>query len=133
MVRSKHFFPMAALLSLLLVVGCVQSAKQKKLELGATPLGDQEFQALFSKPLSGSFVSPRGTTLVQYMPDGTQKMQYSKGSDTGEWRIANGEQCSKWKNLRKGKEKCTTWFEIGMGKYEVYNPDGSKNGIITFK
>lgn len=131
--KSKHFLAVLMIFSLVLLVGCVQSAKQKKLDMGVTQLGDQELQALFSKPLSGSFMGSKGTSTVQYMPDGTQTIQYSKGTDKGKWRIANGEQCSKWTKIRSGSEKCATWFEIGPGKYEVYNPDGSKNGTMTFK
>lgn len=101
--------------------------------MGLNPLGDKELQALFSKPVSGSYAGQKGTVTVNYMPDGTQKIQYSKGTDVGKWRIANGEQCSKWTKIRKGAEKCTTWFEITPGTYEVYTRDGSKDGVMTFK
>lgn len=119
------------LFTLVVVSGCV-TAKQKKLDMGASSLSHQELQSLFSKPISGNWVSSSGKTAsVQYMPDGVQKISSTRTTDEGTWRIADGTQCSKWKKIRKGAERCTTWFEIAPKKYEVYSTDGALAGEIT--
>lgn len=114
------------------VNGCV-TAKQKKLDAGINPMTDEELKTLFSKPLSASYYSTkRGiTSKVTYQPDGSQTIENSKISDKGTYTIINGEQCSKWDTIRKGAEKCTTWFDIGNNKYEIYEANGAKTGTIT--
>ncbi len=99
------------------------------------PMSDQELKTLFSKPIEASYYSNKRdmTVSLQYFPDGTQKIQTPKINDEGTYRIANGEQCSQWKTIRQGVEKCATWFRIGDKKYEVYEKNGAKNGTLTVK
>lgn len=133
---SKYLQSILLLIPILFLVGGCVTAKQKKLDAGIKPLNDQGFQALFSKPFEATFISSKNgrTSNLQYFPDGTQKLSNTKITDEGTWRIVNGDQCSKWKTIRKGVEKCGTWFEIADGKYEIYlSPEGSKHGVLTVK
>jgi len=120
--------------SILLFGGCV-SAKQKLLDAGMKPMDNQELTSLFSKPFEANYVSSKNgtTSLVQYFPDGAQKINNPRITDEGTWKIENGEQCSKWTKIRKGAERCTVWFKVSSDKYEVYNRGGSKAGVITIK
>lgn len=114
------------------VGGCVTS-KQKALDAGMKPLDEQGLQSLFAAPFNASYSSSQKnlTSVVQYFPDGKQTISNSKISDEGTWRIKNGEQCSKWKVIRKGAEACTTWIKIADDKYEVYGSNGAKSGVLT--
>ncbi len=113
------------------LTGCV-TAEQKLLDSGMKPQTDQELRGLFSKPFVGSFVNSNGNVFtLNFYPDGRQEVNGSQVNDTGTWRIVNGEQCSKWKTIRNGSEKCTRWIKVGEGKYDVFNSDGSKDGVMT--
>ncbi len=119
-------------LSLLFISGCV-TAKQKRLESGLKSLGNTELESLFSKEFKAKFLSYKydTTSYLHYFPDGVQKIETPKFDDKGVYQLVNGEHCSQWEIIRQGAEKCTTWFKIEDNKYEVFNPDGSKNGTVT--
>lgn len=121
-----------ALCSLLILGGCVTTAKQKMLDSGLMPLSDQELQLLLSEPTDVSYSGGKGPASINHFPDGTQKITYQGGADEGTWRIANGEICGKWEKIRKGVEKCSTIFKIDENKYKLFKKNGSSNGVITF-
>lgn len=135
MKRYSQLVSIALVTCLALALGGCVTAKQKKLDLGITPMNDQELKSIFSKPIDASYYSSKrnNTISLQYSPDGSQKLISPQITDEGTYTIKNGEQCSKWQVIRKGAEKCTTWFDIGDNKYETYNRDGSKNGTLTVK
>ena len=135
MKRYSQLVSIAIVTCLALALGGCVTAKQKKLDLGISPMTDQELNSFFSKPIDASYYSSKrnNTIALQYSPDGSQKLISSNFSDEGTYTIINGEQCSKWKVIRNGAEKCTTWFDIGDNKYETFNRDGSKNGTLTVK
>ncbi|MCP3927788.1 MAG: hypothetical protein GY705_01665 [Bacteroidetes bacterium] len=118
---------------LIFLGGCV-SAKQKKLDAGMKPIGDQEIKALFSEPFKASFlIHDTGKTVrFAYYPDGTAKFYGTRIDDEGTWHIENGEICFKWKAKKRG-HGCKTWFKIDDNAYEAYRSDGSKSGILTIK
>ncbi len=124
----------ALIVSLLVLTGCV-TAKQTKLDLGLKPLNNEQLHELFSNTFSGSFVNDKNkmTTQVTYNKDGSQTLSNRKLSDTGNWRIAGDEYCSKWKIVRKGAEECSSWFKIADNQYEVYSTSGSFVGVLTVK
>ena len=59
--------------------------------------------------------------------DGTMNYKFQDGwMDEGTWRVTNDDRsCTKFKKLRKGKERCSRIFRIGDDKYKVLRPDGS--------
>ena len=116
---------------LLLTGGCV-TAKQKMLDAGINPLTDEQLTVLFSKPTDVSYSGNKGNSSIKHSPDGTQQMTYNGGSDEGFWRIANGEICGKWKNIRQGSENCNTMFQVEDNKYKLVNKAGSVLGTLTF-
>lgn len=116
---------------LLLIGGCV-TAKQKMLDAGINPLTDEQLIVLFSQPTDVSYIGNKGNASIKHSPDGTQKINYNGVSDEGFWRIANGEICGKWKNLRQGSENCSTMFQVEDNKYKLVNETGSVLGTLTF-
>jgi hypothetical protein len=138
MKKSPYFIRLTILLLLICVAlflgGCI-TAKQKKLDAGMKPLVDQELKYIFSSPIEGKFVSSKNgmITSLHSSPDGSQTFSNPKLSDNGTWRIADGEQCSRWKKVREGSENCFTWFKIADDTYELYQRNGSKHGVFTIK
>jgi hypothetical protein len=112
--------------------GCV-TPEQKLLDSGMKPLTSQQYQVLFTKPQTATYVNDKGAFTVKYYPDGRQEVSSPMIHDTGTWRISNGKECSKWKTIRHGNEVCDTWFKVSEGKYEVYSSEGSKKGVLTFE
>jgi|SRR6056297_1069304 len=114
--------------------GCV-TAMQKKVDAGMEPLGNAELQILFSKPFEADFVSSENgrTIMVKYFPDGSQMMEYDSKNDDGSWLITDGKHCSKWKSARNGAERCTYWFKMAEGRYEIFNTSGSKIGRVNVR
>lgn len=135
MKRTCQFVSIALFICLVVALGGCVTAMQKKLDLGITPMGNQELKNLFSTHFESSYYSAKrnNTITLQYYPDGTQKLISPTFTDEGTYTIRGGEQCSKWKKIRNGAEKCTTWFDIGDNKYETYDRDGSMNGTLTIK
>lgn len=114
--------------------GCV-TAKQKQLDSGLKPLTTEDFQRLLSHPIEATYFNQKKNVdiMVNYFPNGTQKFNTSNRSDTGTWRIADGEYCSKWKETRNGAESCSTWFKTSEKTYDIYDRDGTKSGVLTIK
>jgi hypothetical protein len=132
----KHVWKPAMLavgLCLLLLAGGCVTAKQKMLDAGINPLTDEQLRVLFSKPTDVSYIGNKGNASIKHSPDGTQMITYSGGSDEGFWRIANGEICGKWKNIRQGSEDCNTMFQVEDNKYKLVSKAGSVLGTLTFK
>ena len=132
--KARPVLSCIIIMSLLFLGGCV-TAKQKLLDSGMTPLAEADFQTLFAVPLKGDYRSIKqgGIVSTEFLPDGTEKMVSSKISDEGTWRIVNGEQCSKWNNLRGGREACFTWFKVADGVYDIFDASGAKAGTLTVK
>lgn len=135
MKHQSQLVSIAMVTCLALALGGCVTAKQKKIDLGINPMSDTELKTFFSKPVDASFHSStrNNTITLKYYPDGSQKLISPRITDEGTYTIKNGEQCSKWKVIRNGAEKCTTWFDIGDNKYETFERNGSKNGTLTVK
>jgi hypothetical protein len=116
---------------ILLTAGCLateQSLRQK----GLVPQTQQELEARFSKPVKARFdtgTGGRGT--VSYTPDGTARVEYQGGVDTGRWQIRDGKICLTWTKIRDGKEACFSSFKTGPKDYAAFNADGSLNSTST--
>ena len=114
--------------------GCV-TAMQKKVDTGMDPLGSAELQTLFSKPFEADFVSSESgrTFMVKYFPDGSQMIEYGGKNDDGSWRITDGKHCSRWESTRNGAERCSYWFKLAEGRYELFNTSESKIGLVNVR
>lgn len=120
-------------LAILYLSGCV-TAKQKMLDDGMKPLAATELQSLFAEKRTAKFKSSKkGTTgIVTYLPDGSQSAVSNGKTYTGTYSIENNKYCSKMDH-RKGKIKCTNWFNVG-DTYQLYNADdGTMDATITFQ
>ncbi len=125
---------------LLLIIGFVFALQscgvyEKKLqESGAKLLSQNELVQMFSSSQTASFVTPKGYTgTLHYFPNGKQTVEYSEGNDEGEYRIENGMLCSKWKEIRNGREKCVKIYKVGDKKYEGVTTDGAQDATLIFK
>jgi hypothetical protein len=75
----------------------------------------------------------RSSGTVVYNADGTQKIDWGRGSDTGRYEIRDGRLCSKWTKARGGAERCSLLFKVGENHYQSFSPDGSKNADLYFQ
>jgi len=125
---------------LLVIIGFIFTLQscgvyEKKLqESGAKLLSQNELVQLFNSPQTARFVTPKGYTgTLRYFPNGKQTVEYSDGNDEGKYRIENGMLCSKWKEIRNGREKCVKIYKVGDKKYEGVTADGSRDATLIFK
>ena len=53
------------------------------------------------------------------------------GRDTGSWKIEGNANCVTWQTLMDGEENCMTVYKVDDGQYNLFNGNGSMNGLIT--
>ncbi len=110
------------------------AANEKKLqESGAKLLNQQDLIEIFSIKRIASVTFKSGDAVIYYFPDGTQRVAWKGGIDEGKYRIENGQFCSKWKRIRKGKEKCYRVYRSGDNEFTWVKLDGSYDVTVTFK
>ncbi len=66
---------------------------------------------------------------IAWAADGSQSVSGNFSgfdSDSGTWRIKGADVCSTWTKIRKGKEQCNPFEDLGGGKYK------SGKSIIQF-
>ena len=83
----------------------------------AAPLtGDELKQLIVGK--SCTWVNGKYSGTSSYMADGSASMTGPSGSESGTWRIKGSQLCDKWKESRKGSEKCFTYTQTSPGTYK---------------
>ncbi len=98
-------------------------------------LDDARLKALFvGKEVNG--LSPDGRKwTVSFDASGSANIKWNgpdgQGSDTGSWRIENNASCVTWQALLAGQENCMTVYQVDEGQYNLFNENGSMNGLIT--
>lgn len=112
------------------------AANEKKLpELAdAELLNQKDLLEFFSEKRVAQSTSPSGKyATVYFFPDGTLRIAGKKGMDEGKYKIENGQFCSKWKKIRKGKEMCFKIYRSEGNKFTWIKPDGSTGPTRVFK
>ncbi len=115
----------------LLAAGC-QSQQQKptaEVPTGPELLSGQQLSVLFQNGLNTKWRTKRANGTTVYRADGSSMMQWAEHRTTGSWRLKDNSVCTRWQGIRNGNERCFQWAEVGSGKYEVYNLDGSWAGV----
>ena len=112
------------LIFLVLLSGCV-TAEQQMLNEGNKPLTNEEYNALFSKPVNMRWTTQsmeQGNVVLS--PDKTATISHSGGIDDGTWAAENDRLCITWLRLGGGGKQCVTFFKIDDNKYRVFEPSG---------
>jgi hypothetical protein len=110
------------LIFLLSFMGCVTHEVSIQ-EKGATLLSQDQLKNLFSETVTINYTMPSKASQT-FFPDGTTTIDI-KGykSDSGTYRLSNGQYCSTWQTIRK-TEKCFKIYKIG-DEYHLVNKAGS--------
>jgi hypothetical protein len=113
------------------VYGCATTEQSLRAK-GVAPQTQKELEERFAKPVKLRFdnnAGGRGT--ATYMPDGTGRVEWPSGSDTGTWRVKDGKICITWTKLRDDKEDCFTSYKTGPKNYVSFDSNGSLNATST--
>jgi len=127
----KILLGVASVILIASVSGCATTEQSLRAK-GLVPQTQKELEERFSKPVKlriDNNVGGRST--VTYMADGTGRVEWQGGGDTGKWRVKDGKICVTWTKLRDGQEGCFTSFKTGPKDYMSFNPDGSLNVMST--
>lgn len=127
----KLFLVAAGSALLATVYGCATTEQSLRAK-GLAPQTQKELEDLFAKPVKLRFENNTGGKgTATYMPDGTGRVEWPGGSDTGRWQVKDGKICMTWTKLRDGKENCVTSYKTGPKEYTSFNPDGTLNATST--
>ncbi len=120
----------------LVLAGC-ETADQKLIAAGKTPMSGPEIQRLWA---SGATVRGAHETwtefTIRHFPDGKATLNwttlYNTGSSEGTWRVKGDKSCKKWDNIRDGDERCWTIYKIGENEYQSFaeGSAGAKWSVI---
>jgi hypothetical protein len=111
--------------------GCATTEQSLRAK-GLVPQTQKELEERYSRPVKVRFdnnVGGRGT--ATYTPDGTARVEWPGGGDTGKWRISDGKVCVKWMKIRDGQEGCFASYKTGAKEYMTFTPDGTLNATAT--
>ena len=102
-------------------------------KITGTKMTGEELTALYlsGNPTIGQGKSVRTGTTYKIERDGkgTQTLQDENGySDSGSYRIDSDKLCSKWVEIRKGKEGCFEMYRQEDGSIQAVNSEGK---VIT--
>jgi hypothetical protein len=75
----------------------------------------------------------RSGTVTSY-PDGTQTIDWktpgNSGTDTGNYKITNGQKCNTWDTLPSSSNKCWKFYKIGEYHFITLATDGESSEVI---
>ncbi|KKL50043.1 hypothetical protein LCGC14_2309430, partial [marine sediment metagenome] len=110
----KKVFLFVALLGFIaMFISCAAVNEKTLKESGAKLLNQQDLIEFFKVERVGSVKNKQGRSAeVYYFPDGTHTLKWPGGGDEGKYRLENGQFCSKWRDIRGGKEKCFRLYRI---------------------
>jgi hypothetical protein len=109
--------------------GITQKSLQEK---GLKPVTQKELEERYARPVKISFVNDRRQSgTAEFTPDGSVRVSWSGGGDTGKWWIKDGKFCTKYSQIRNGAEACFINYRTGPKEYVSFNADGSYNATAT--
>ena len=117
----------------LALVAC-KTAEESLMESGKKPLTSAQIKELYSgKTMNGTSTSGRSFQ-VSFKADGQASFSGGNLSDTGKW-WAEGSNlyCSQWTKIRKGEKSCRRVYDLGNGKYQSVQLDGSESSTFSVK
>ncbi len=101
-------------------------------------LGQSELEQLYKNERSYNFRNSEGLSgTTTCFPNGNQNINWktakAAGSDTGTYRIINGQKCDKWEDTFSAQERCYKFYKINENEYSTVCTNCSDNSIVTFK
>lgn len=132
----KLTFIILALGVILILQSCAMSEK-KLPEPEGVLLGQSELEKLHSNDITYIVNTNKSQVEIKETnyPDGTTKYTWKsggdKGGDDGTYRIINGQKCTSYKSIHKGKERCWNVYKINDDKYYIECTDGTEFGYVT--
>jgi hypothetical protein len=121
----------AGVVLVVMLHGCAATEQSFRAK-GMAPQTQKELEEFFAKPVKLRFDNNTGGKgTVTYMPDGTARVEWPGGGDTGTWQVKDGKICMTWTKLRDGKEGCFTSYKVRPKEYMSFNPDGSWSATST--
>lgn len=112
------------------VFACTTTTHEVKIqEAGARLMTQADLEALFSKELNTSYVTPRSKGTSKYLPNGTLTIDWGSGDDTGTYRLVNGQYCSKLDTIRKN-ERCVKVYQVGEKEFHFVGPSGELSSKV---
>lgn len=105
------------------MTGCAATPTPDELrEQGHEPLTTSELRALFAGGATQHWEAGRNSGTTEYMSDGSAQLVSGSFETAGSWRIADGQLCTQYADIRDGEESCLTVFRV-EDEYRVYNGD----------
>ena len=131
MLRTIIMLPAVVFLSL---IGCQttaqetaeqKTAEQEWAESGAVLLSTDQLKGLYTGSKISWADNSYGSGTASYNEDGTASAAWDTGSTVGTWRVLNGMLCTKWVDVRPGRETCYHVYDSHDGIYATFL---AKNG-----
>ena len=64
--------------------------------------------------------------------DGSAVLAWTGGGAKGTWRINGDSYCTRYPDIRHGKENCFTLYRTHPHQYSLFFPDGSLDATVTY-
>lgn len=122
----------AIVISICLALFACKTTEEALKESGKKPLTVAQIKELYAgKSFKGTSSNGRSFQ-TSYKADGQATLSAGSFSDRGKWWTEGGNlYCSQWTNLRNGEKGCRRVYDLGNGKYQAVNLDGSESSTFT--
>ena len=135
----KNFISITFALGVIFVFLSCATSDKKLPEPEGVLLSQSELEKIHSE--ERTYTLKTNKSLVEItetcFPNGTNKYTWrsgeEQGGDTGTYRIINGQKCTSYKSINKGKERCWKVYKMSDDKYYIECTDGSEFGYVTRK
>ena len=118
--------------AMLLLSGCATNARSLQ-ERGLSALNHSQLEKLMSRTRTARWTTATGASgTATYFQDGRAEVDWNGGGAEGTWRIKANTLCTKYLDIREGKETCFTGYRTQANVYQWFFPDGSLNSTLTF-
>ncbi len=105
------------------LAGC-ETAEQKLIAAGKTPMSGPEIQRLLASATTRGTHETWTDFTIQHLPGGRITINWNadanSGSDTGIWRVKGDKSCKKWDTIWNGVERCWTIYKVGDNTYQSF-------------
>ena len=118
--------------AVLLLPGCAATAQSLQKE-GLSPLTHSQLEMLMSRTRTSRWTTATGVSGTgRFAKDGSVELAWTGGGTKGTWRISDSSLCTKYPDIRDGKETCFTAYRTHPNQYSWFFPDGSLDATITY-
>lgn len=115
-----------------LLPGCATTAQDLQKQ-GLSPLTHGQLEMLMSRTRTMRWTTATGTSGTgTFALDGSAELAWTGGGAKGTWRINGNAYCTKYPDIRHGKENCFTFYRTRPHQYSLFFPDGSLDATVTY-